>query len=706
MKPPPFLLGAALLFWGWQSGLLIVGAVMAVVLESARFVKARWDFSDEDFSRIFTLCSLLLLGALLFAFANNDGVTSFAGFFQDPNPQTQSRAGSSGARTAYAVFRWAPMIFLPFIAAQLFSTRETVPWKAISFLVRRRFKKAQQLGQPAPPVRSVNVGFPYFVVTLLGAAAHPTEGKMYFWGLSALMAWALWSLRSKRFALMAWAATMACAICLGYFGQRGLGEAVRLLENFQPQWLSYFMRQRFNPLESETAIGRIGEVKTSKKIVIRLQPKNGSPVPTYLREASYRAFSRQRWYAGIGEAEFEFVNESPPSSLVWPLLSTKTNNTAVNIGCSLPGGRGLLPLPTGSSRVEKLNIIELKKSPLGAVLARGPGFAIFDAYFGPGETIDSPPGTNDVENIPRNRDTGTGNVSARELPAIQQVIADLQLESKSREEQLNAIRGFFADQFTYSTWQRPQNLATNETPLGRFLLQTRSGHCEYFATATVLLLRQLKIPARYAVGYAVHETSGSGYVVRMSDAHAWTLVWDEASRTWLDFDTTPASWIDVESKLSGWQWISDAWSRITFEFGKFRSGQSRWRQYLLWAIVPGLGFLIYQIVFRRRSRQRQNKSQAAAPRTDWPGLDSEFYMLEAKLAERGVPREPGEALADWLERVAREPALAQARAPLRELLRLHYRYRFDPAGLNTSEREALKSEAGRCLKHLIPAGQG
>ena len=41
MKPPPFLLGAALLFWGWQSDLLLVGGVLAVVFESARFIKAR-----------------------------------------------------------------------------------------------------------------------------------------------------------------------------------------------------------------------------------------------------------------------------------------------------------------------------------------------------------------------------------------------------------------------------------------------------------------------------------------------------------------------------------------------------------------------------------------------------------------------------------------------------------------------------------------
>ncbi len=43
MKTPPLLLGMTLLFWGWQAGFPVVGAVMAVVLESARFVKLRWD---------------------------------------------------------------------------------------------------------------------------------------------------------------------------------------------------------------------------------------------------------------------------------------------------------------------------------------------------------------------------------------------------------------------------------------------------------------------------------------------------------------------------------------------------------------------------------------------------------------------------------------------------------------------------------------
>ena len=52
MKTPPFLLAAALLFWGWQTWFLIEGAIMAVVLESSRFIKARWELADDDFARI------------------------------------------------------------------------------------------------------------------------------------------------------------------------------------------------------------------------------------------------------------------------------------------------------------------------------------------------------------------------------------------------------------------------------------------------------------------------------------------------------------------------------------------------------------------------------------------------------------------------------------------------------------------------------
>ncbi|HTQ49938.1 MAG TPA: transglutaminase domain-containing protein, partial [Candidatus Acidoferrales bacterium] len=346
-------------------------------------------------------------------------------------------------------------------------------------------------------------------------------------------------------------------------------------------------------------------------------------------------------------------------------------------------------------RLQKLPVFTLKVNPSGAVLADGPGFVMFDACYGPGLTVDSPP------------DTGTNHldlqVPASEVPALNRVISEMQISGGTEDRELLAVQQFFFGKFQYSTWLGPDKLArTNETALTRFLLQSRSGHCEYFATATVLLLRQLGIPARYAVGYAVHEPSGHGYVVRERDAHAWCLVWNEGTKTWQDFDTTPASWVGIEGRrASVWERVSDLGSWIRFEFARFRYGQGNLRQYLLWALAPVLAILLYQIFSRRRRKRRRQVRSAVAERNFFcPGLDSEFYLLERNLATRGVPRQTSEPLAVWLSRTLLNPVLADLRDPLRELLRLHYRLRFDPQGLTVAEREALTREAKMCLAAL------
>jgi hypothetical protein len=154
-------------------------------------------------------------------------------------------------------------------------------------------------------------------------------------------------------------------------------------------------------------------------------------------------------------------------------------------------------------------------------------------------------------------------------------------------------------------------------------------------------------------------------------------------------------------RASAMQWFSDFWSWVRFEIAKFRWGQTNLRQYLLWALIPVLALLLYQIIFRRgRKRRPQPKTGKSDAATFWPGLDSEFYQLERKLAERGVPRQPGEPLSGWLTRALDDSALADLRKPLQELLRLHYCHRFDPRGLSDKERETLAQEAKFCLDTL------
>ena len=687
MRTPPLLLAATLVFWGWQSGFLVVGALMAVALEGSRLVKARWEFSDDDFRRLWTFCSVLLLAAVVYAFTSNEGPAHFSRLLHHPNPSNQSGAGNASARTATALFRWLPMIFFPFIAAQVYSSREEIPLRSISWIMRRRWKRAEQQGRPLLPSRGVNTTFAYFAVCLFAASTHPGETSLYFWGLGALLGWALWPQRSRRFGMVAWPALFVLAMTLGYTAQRDIGRLQNYLTNLDPEWLTHFVRRGADPAQSRTALGRVGSMKLSGRIVIRLQPRSG-PAPVYLREASYRTFrSPAIWSTGGYRESFESLLPET-NGTTWLLLPAKTNTARVQIACYLElvsresrQPMGLLPVPAGSDCLENLPAFTLRKNSAGALLAEGPGLVTFDASYGPGTTIDSVPNTNEDLTIP-----------PTEQAALDQVIDEMGIQPTNTAGALWAIQEFFQSRFSYRTWQDPLELAgTNGTPLSRFLLHKRSGHCEYFATATVLLLRTLHIPARYAVGYVVHETSGKGYVVRQRDGHAWCLVWDDHTKTWQDFDTTPPSWIAEESKrASAFQWLSDAWSWIGFQVSQFRWAQGHFRRYLWLLLLPTLIVLLYRIVFRRKRGRKYRALTGTQTPALWPGLDSEFYLVEEKLAKRGLVRRPDEPLSGWLERATRQATLASLKGRLVELLRLHYRCRFDPQGPSPEDREQLK----------------
>lgn len=722
MKPPPFLLGAALLFWGWQSDLFGVGALMAVALEGSRVFKSRWDFSDDDFRRVWQLCTLLFLGGAVYAFTTNEGPSAFGSLLQDPTVTAQRDAGLSSARTAAALFRWLPIIFYPFILTQMFSTRETVPLTAVSVLARRRARQAAKVGKKHVE-RELFIGYPFFATCLVGASVHPTEDRTFFWGTCALMAWVLWSHRSRRFSFAVWLATFATATALGFFGQNNIGPLQRYLENLNPPWLARLMRRNLDPTRSATAIGKIGELKLSGEIVIRVEPRTG-PVPSLLREATYQRYKNEIWnvrsFRRGGDRSssgdwpgFQAVPEDKPlPSRAWTLSVDSPKISVVNIACYLPGGFGLLPLPHGCGRLEELPAYLVRRNDLGTLLAQGPPLVIFDALSGPHSTVDAPPEI-PPDPLPTQLQRAVSddvvdpdhNVPIREQAAVDTVIEEAQLRGLPMSLALDRLNNFFAAKFTYSTWQAtPTGPGKDQTPMSRFLLTTRSGHCEYFATATVFILRQLGFYARYATGYAVNEKSGTGYIVRQRDAHAWCLVWDPDKKSWFDYDTTPPDWVAEEARhASAWQWLGDAWARLRFEIAKLRYGQSNLQTYLLWIILPALIIVLYQIVFRSGRRKKLKSGAADSDFTTWPGLDSEFYQLEKRLALRGFPRQDGEPVSHWLERVIHQIQFQADRASLETLLRLHYRYRFDPLGLGESDRETLRRETRTCLEQLAPA---
>jgi hypothetical protein len=225
------------------------------------------------------------------------------------------------------------------------------------------------------------------------------------------------------------------------------------------------------------------------------------------------------------------------------------------------------------------------------------------------------------------------------------------------------------------------------------------GHCEYFATAGVLLLRNAGWPARYAVGYAVQERAGKGFIVRQRHAHAWCLVYYHGA--WQDFDPTPAAWFEHEAaQASVFESLADAWSWVWFEFNKFRYGQSGLRRYLLWLIVPLFLLAVWRLFAGKQWHRFRPANLPASSPPQFPGRDSEFYLIEQTLAAQGIMRSADENLSAWLERIQSTPTMAATQIGLETLVRLHYRYRFDPNGLNPSERNDLRKQAESCLQAM------
>ncbi len=81
---------------------------------------------------------------------------------------------------------------------------------------------------------------------------------------------------------------------------------------------------------------------------------------------------------------------------------------------------------------------------------------------------------------------------------------------------------------------------SDQDPVDWLLFDLKAGFCNYYATAEVVLLRSLGIPARIAVGYAQGEPQNADrttYLVRQRDAHTWPEVYFPGIG-WVEFEPT------------------------------------------------------------------------------------------------------------------------------------------------------------------------
>jgi transglutaminase-like putative cysteine protease len=104
-------------------------------------------------------------------------------------------------------------------------------------------------------------------------------------------------------------------------------------------------------------------------------------------------------------------------------------------------------------------------------------------------------------------------------------------------EKALAIERFLVENYGYSLDNRS---ASADDPLYDFLMENKTGHCEYFAAAQAIMMRIVGIPTRVVNGFRRGELNrfSDYFIVRQSDAHSWVEGYFPGPG-WMEFDSTP-----------------------------------------------------------------------------------------------------------------------------------------------------------------------
>lgn len=663
MHLPLWIVGLALLAWGWEIGQLALAVPLALLTAAPQWTGYRFALGRSEFHRALDVCWVLGLGGLLLIYSQEDV-----------------------GNVLRSAARWLPVMALPAVLAQGWSESGRIPLSAVLPWPSWR-RRPEQEGVP------LDAGSLVVVLSLVSAST-AGEGRPWFFAvvLGVLGAF-LWARRARGH--RAWAAaSMLVLVAAGGWGvARGLAITQQWIEDGLMAWTTRWYREGAPYRVSPTAIGRTGRVGGSGRIIFRVRTDGGRAVPQLWRTATYTEWRHGEWFAtGTGFEKVDGVGDE------WFLDPAPGRAGAVHVEWVRSSTGGLMPLPHGTRVLRELIADSVEMTPLGTVRTdTRAGVVGFRAEYARTAAVEVAPREDDREDVP-----------TEERPLVAELAGDLDLAGRPLVEALNELRRHFAAHFRYTTdlVDSPAEDPRAGTALGRFLVGHRTGHCEYFATAGVLVLRAAGIPARYATGFLLDpaERVGGVITVREVQAHAWVRVWMDGA--WQDFDPTPSvDFLEEPSGTSGWR---RRWHELRFAVLRWWwLGEKEWLRQAHWLTVPLLAVLLWRFRRLRAARTRGDAGAGLAPRPPWPGLDSEWLGIDAALADRGLARRPEERRVAWRDRLAESGWGPEEVDHAWTASALHDRLRFDPRGLAAPERETLRaasSELGRALG--LAAGGG
>jgi hypothetical protein len=305
------------------------------------------------------------------------------------------------------------------------------------------------------------------------------------------------------------------------------------------------------------SLGEIGRIQQSSQVVMHVRVENGEKGPGILmRGNSLSDFDGKNWL------------NPPHYAQAW-------NNIGGSFDVRLPAQLRHLRLAEGSPhRIVKYRVM---LEPIGTnVIFTIPSP---DYLFGPFREV-SIDHAQTLLNTDRDRPTGNyGGISDLSQPTLQELeqssgeypaevqlrytklpdtldprIADLahQITAKVKTpiEKAAAIQAYLS-KYRY-TLELPSQ--RQKDPVAYFLFERKAGHCEYFASAMAVLLREEGIPSRIVNGFRGgewNELTGN-FIIRAKDAHSWVEVYFPGVG-WYAFDPTPQGSLPV---ITMWNRVS------------------------------------------------------------------------------------------------------------------------------------------------------
>jgi hypothetical protein len=649
-----------------MTGRPMIGILLALVVESAHWLKFRWDFDEQDCSRAWQLTTIALSLAALLIYLDSSLISALP-----------------------ILLTWLPPLLLPMQFVQSFGLKDSLPVNTFSFLAKQRRRRNLRLGL-SESVIHINFGNIYFVTTLVGCTmGSEANGWPFLPGVIILTGWMMFSTtRSHPVALLM---ALLFAGGLAIAGERGLDQLQAWLGNRASG------RSSFDPNTVYTMIGKPGTVTLSPDIVWRLRPLPNSPAPTLLRTATYNHYNPSSWDCQpLVDKKFKDLDSKLYENVPYFILTpgAAENDQIKAMSKSLPqfSLRGSafaetpLALPGDSTSLRDFELDGIERNSFGTVRVFPKQSVIEGTVLWKGDSSpDNPPIFEADMNVP---------IPEREV--LQAILKELQVDARpTLKEKLATIRAWLLGNFQYTrnlTISSPAYVFTKPTAMTQFLTKTRAGHCEYFATATVLLLREAGIPARYATGYALMErdVKRKEFVIRGTHGHAWCRVWDATSNKWIDFDTTPGNWFaSLPPQNSMMQRFNDAVKRIREDFFLWRNRPNNRLAVTFVMSAIGLGVVGF-VVKRLWKTKRRLEAEKFAAGYGGPLIRTPLHALERQAEKRLGMRPPGQPFGAWLSRLGH--SLADSKT-LDEAIELHQRLRFDPAPSQLTEQRRLEELA-------------